>query len=47
MNTSIESGEFVFELSDKQKSRLLEAVTDQNLSESEPNNDIEDWLRGK
>ena len=37
----------IFQLSDKQQSRLIEAKTDRTLSESQANNDIEEWLTGK
>ena len=42
-----ELGKGIFQLNDKQKSRLIEAKTDQTFSESQANNDIQEWLAGK
>ena len=42
-----ELDENIYQVSDKQKKRLIEAKTDKVLSEGEANNEIEEWLNEK
>ena len=42
-----ELDENIYQVSDKQKKRLIEAKTDKVLSEAEANNEIEKWLNEK
>ena len=42
-----ELDENIYQVSDKQKKRLIEAKTDKVLSEAEANNEIEEWLNEK